>query len=71
MLPVLRIPGSLARCPRCDGTLCRSEDGDRTCMICGEYVYATPPLIMGVPNGSESHPVPRKRGRPRKVRIVA
>lgn len=27
-------------CPRCSGALFPDEDGDRTCILCGEVVYA-------------------------------
>jgi hypothetical protein len=62
-------PPPATRCPRCAGLLWRDYDGDFCCLLCGTYVYASPavqpeplrPATVG----------PRKRGRPRKIPIVA
>jgi hypothetical protein len=56
-------------CERCGGLLWRDYDGDFCCLLCGSYVYAnpvTPPAMI-----QQAAQSPRKRGRPRKVPIVA
>jgi uncharacterized Zn finger protein (UPF0148 family) len=56
-------------CPRCSGLLWRDYDGDACCLLCGTYVYARPAApIEALQRAALS---PRKRGRPRKVPIVA
>jgi len=56
-------------CPRCGGLLWRDYDGDVCCILCGTYVYANPaPPVQAIQPASLTG---RKRGRPRKVPIVA
>src|SRR5262249_34078936 len=62
-------PPRSTSCPRCGGLLWRDYDGDFCCLLGGSYVYARPaPPPEMLQRAALS---PRKRGRPRKVPIVA
>ncbi len=56
------------QCPRCAALMYR-ENGEAWCLYCGERVFPTRllayPPIPAVPG----HDGPRKRGRPRKLRV--
>jgi hypothetical protein len=56
-------------CPRCTGLLVVEYDGDRVCIVCGEYWYA-PPAGSFVPT-LVKEAKPRKRGRPSKGHVAA
>jgi len=56
-------------CPRCGGLLWRDYDWDSCCILCGTYVYANPTVPAEVIQRAVL--TGRKRGRPRKVPIVA
>jgi len=70
MLATLR-PPQITRCPRCQGPLYRDDDGDAGCLFCGECVYASPPPSPRPQTETPTPGAPRKRGRPRKVPLVA
>jgi uncharacterized Zn finger protein (UPF0148 family) len=56
-------------CPRCRGPLFKGDDDDYGCLLCGERIYPQPRIIIErLPLDQQG---PRKRGRPRKQRLVA